>query len=73
MTQTGELNLEAAFKQMSLRELSTAASELSSTLSQSTEDEEFLKVCQDYIANATADKVDGYCFVASDLEADIAL
>lgn len=72
MTQTGELRKEVLFKHLSLKELSIAASDLSTTLLQTTDDEEFLKVCQEYIAKATADKVDGYSFVASDLEIDIA-
>lgn len=33
---------------------------------------EFVKICQGYITNATAEKVDGYSFVASYKEADIA-
>ena len=36
------------------------------------EDREFVKICQGYITNATAEKVDGYSFVASYKEADIA-
>lgn len=72
MTQTGELNPEALFKQLSLKELSIAASDLSTTLLETTNDEEFVKVCQEYIAKATADKVDGYSFVAWELEANIA-
>lgn len=71
MTQTGELKKEALFKQLSLKELSIAASDMSTTLLKTTNDEEFLKVCQEYIAKATADKVDGYSFVAWELEADI--
>lgn len=72
MIQTGELNPEALFKQLTLKELSIAASDLSTTLSHTTDDEAFLKVCQEYIADATADKVDGYSFVVSELEIDIA-
>ena len=72
MTPTGELSQEALFKQLSLKELSIAASDLSTTLLETTDDEEFLTLCQEYIADATADKVDGYSFVASDLEIDIA-
>ena len=41
MIQTGELNPEALFKQLSLKELSIAASDLSTTLLQTTDDEEF--------------------------------
>ena len=36
------------------------------------EDREFVKICQGYITNATAEKVDDYNFVASYKEADIA-
>ena len=36
------------------------------------EHREFVKICQGYITNATAEKVDGYSFVASYKEADIA-
>ena len=71
-SQTGELSPEALFKTMSLKELSIAARDLSVTLSQTTQDEEFFQTCQDYITDATADKVDGYSFVAAYLEADIA-
>ena len=70
--QTGEVSPETLFKTMSLKELSIAARDLSATLSQTTQDEEFLQVCSDYISDVTADKVDGYSFVAAYLEADIA-
>lgn len=71
MTQTGELSPEALFKQLSLKELSIAANDLSNSLAETSDDEEFLNACQEYISNATAEKVDGYSFVASYLEADI--
>ncbi len=45
--------------------LSIAARNLSVTLSQTTQDEEFLQACEDYITDATADKIDGYSVVAA--------
>ena len=36
------------------------------------EDEEFVKICQEYITNSTDDKVNGYSFAASCKDADIA-
>ena len=56
----------------SLRELSITASNFDDTLSVTCEDENFVKNCQEYIADATADRVDGYSFVASYKEAEIA-
>ena len=47
-SQTGEVSPETLFKTMSLKELSIAARDLSATLSQTTQDEEFLQVCSDY-------------------------
>jgi hypothetical protein len=71
-SQPGELSPETLFKTMSLKELSIAARDLSTALSQATQDDEFLQACQDYISDATADKIDGYSFVAAYLEAEIA-
>jgi succinate dehydrogenase flavin-adding protein (antitoxin of CptAB toxin-antitoxin module) len=36
------------------------------------EDRKFVNFCQEYITNATAEKVDGYSFVASCKDGDIA-
>jgi hypothetical protein len=36
------------------------------------EDREFVNFCQEYITNSTDDKVDGYSFVASYKDADVA-
>ncbi|HCF30761.1 MAG TPA: hypothetical protein DEV81_27015 [Cyanobacteria bacterium UBA11049] len=72
MNQAGEISPEALFKQMSLRELSIAASNFNDNLSVACEDEDFVKICQEYITDATADKIDGYSFVASYKEAEIA-
>jgi hypothetical protein len=71
-SQPGELSPETLFKTMSLKELSIAARDLSTALSQATQDDEFLQACQDYISDATADKIDGYSFVAAYPEAEIA-
>jgi hypothetical protein len=72
MNQAGEISPEALFQQMSLRELSISASNFNDNLGVAGENEDFVKIYQEYIADATADKVDGYSFVASYKEADIA-
>lgn len=72
MNQAGEISPEALFKQMSLKELSIAASNFNDNLGVACEDDDFVKICQEYITDATADKVDGYSFVASYKEAEIA-
>lgn len=69
---TEEIAPEALFREMSLRELAVTASDLNAALSTAADDNEFLKTCQEYITDATTDKVDGYSFVAAYLEADIA-
>ncbi len=50
---------------MSLKDSIHCRRNLSVTLSQTTQDEEFLQACEDYITDATADKIDGYSFVAA--------
>lgn len=72
MNQAGEISLEALFKQMSLRELSIVTSSFNNKLSIAGKDEYFIKICQRYIADATADKINTYSFVASYKEAEIA-
>jgi hypothetical protein len=70
---TGEIapsELEASFRDLSLRELSFEAAQIAALL-EDAEPDELLERLQTYISEATAAKIDGYCLYKEYLDSEI--